>query len=395
MGHVEADRPGRHGGFSKGRGVMEHLDFELRLTTPAFLGGGQGADGFRIPALRGALRFWFRAKEGDSGDKASERLFERESEIFGSARHGQGLRLVPRGRMDVELEPPSMSNDLKYLAFGPFGPVSKKAKKLKLTSRKRAIPPGSSFQLRACGREDQLDELRRCLLLLHLFGGLGGRSRRGWGSVEVVGGDVVPASEGSFEDWLGRCFERVWPAPKEAAPGRTRLPRFTAFSAKTRVGSLEAGGRWRNALEKLSGIYKEVAGRDPEASEEESLRTPDGEGEERTAAPQVALGLPWKGKETTEPRDRWAEYGIVPAEGEPENQDLAARRATPVLFKVSPSDSGGHRIVALYLEAQFLSRGRLARNGDPIGPPSDRAIDRLFDHFTTLGWPPAGNPKPR
>lgn len=344
---------------------MKTLDFTLRLVTPAFLAGACGAEGFRIPALRGVLRFWYRAKEGDSGEEGyASRLFDRESGVFGSARDGQGVRFIPREEMKGRLESIRARGDLRHLGFGPLAPDPRKA-----------LVAGTEVRLRAVGTEEQLTELRRCLILLHCFGGLGGRSRRGWGSVEVEAEGLLPpeAGEGSFSEWLGEALARVWP-PGTMQPCEHRgLPRHSAFSRNTRLGLLEVGGSAMTALGDLAGRYKEVAqDRSLRGVEEES-----GEGEElKRAAPRVALGLPWSGKNE---HGEHVEYSARPVGGRAE---AITRRASPLLFKVLPHPDGGHRIVALYLKGQFLPEGEVhVERGGKVAPPGDGAIDTLL-----AGW---------
>jgi hypothetical protein len=355
---------------------MKTLDFTLRFVTPGFLGGdGGAADSFRIPSLRGALRFWYRAKEGDpGGEEGFQPLFDRESRIFGSSRHGQGLRLVPLQGHRVKPSKLSGSQDLRYLGYGPFAK----------SKSPPAIPKGSKVTLRAIGDENQISELRKCLVLLHLFGGLGGRSRRGWGSVEVVSPtDLLPEVAGlSFEEWLGEALARVWTEPGSLPRRRTALPRFSAFSSRTRIAWIRAGGK---PLEELATRYMKVTKRDKTLSAEEDLRSVKPAPEEGkgppVAAPRVALGLPWAGKDGSE---TMVEYTAK------EGDNSIQRRASPLLFKVLRSgedEPSGHRILALYLKSRFV-RGTLeASTRGEVLPPGDDAIDSLLRDWEAVSVP--------
>ena len=343
---------------------MKSLDFTLRFVTPAFFAGASGAEGFRVPSLRGVLRFWYRAKEGDGGaDGYSSALFERESRIFGSARHGQGIRLLETQRAAVEPEWVEPKGDRRHLGFGPLAPKPRKG-----------LPAGSAVSLRALGTEEQIAELRRCLVLLHCFGGLGGRSRRAWGSVEVTAEGLLPPSDGSFGQWLEKALARVWPADSTPPRERRSLPRHTAFSSHTRLAFLEVGGSAMTALDELADRYKQVT-KDPSLRALEEI---EGEDPSR-AAPRVALGLPWKGKDDTR---NYVTYSATPVRGRVEG---ISRRASPLLFKILPADEDGHRIVALYLRSHFLPQGELvARPGGKVAPPGDQAIESLLAGWTSI-----------
>ena len=61
---------------------METKEFEVEVVTPLFLGGAYlGKAELRVPSMKGALRFWWRALHGSDD---LEHMKERESAIFGS-----------------------------------------------------------------------------------------------------------------------------------------------------------------------------------------------------------------------------------------------------------------------------------------------------------------------
>jgi CRISPR-associated protein Cmr1 len=242
---------------------MEALDFDLKLITPAFLAGameieaqthlrsrdgkiprhriiGPDGDGLRIPSLRGVLRFWFRAMEG-LGDTAL--LARRESAVFGGPDSGQGLRIVPAGQSIWQ--PQEVRDRTKgaetYLGYGPLQIVQGRGTSHHKLAFRDAIPAGTVFSFRAIGRESQLHQLRRCLVLLHLFGGLGARSRRGWGSVAVVG-EWIPTRqrEETFETWFARCMALVWPKSEDRPSQRLVEPRYSAFWKNTSIHHFNA-----------------------------------------------------------------------------------------------------------------------------------------------------------
>ena len=106
---------------------MKSLEFNLKLLSPAFIAGamekksgkiypksdgttvepmhriiGPDMDGLRPPSLKGVLRFWFRAKEGNIG---LAKLKEKEGRIFGDVNFGQGFRLVLKEQNPSDWKP--------------------------------------------------------------------------------------------------------------------------------------------------------------------------------------------------------------------------------------------------------------------------------------------------
>ena len=60
---------------------MEKITFTCETITPMFLAGADGmTPELRAPSIKGALRFWWRAM---NGDLSLEELKRREAEIFG------------------------------------------------------------------------------------------------------------------------------------------------------------------------------------------------------------------------------------------------------------------------------------------------------------------------
>ncbi|MCB1035924.1 MAG: hypothetical protein KDD47_19035, partial [Acidobacteria bacterium] len=194
---------------------MPELEFTIRLNSPAFLGAAPAewpgdsetsyfpVDplGLRVPSLRGVLAFWYRSLLGDLD---SEEVFRRQATVFGAASRGQGVRIVPTGSAhwtSGEIRPPR-DRDIRflYLGYGPLqlegsGPGPDGNPRYTISSHAGDRPrdgidvtpnqPRPQFKFLARGSRYQLVELGRALRLMHLFGGVGGRSRRGWGSVAV------------------------------------------------------------------------------------------------------------------------------------------------------------------------------------------------------------------
>lgn len=238
---------------------MPTLDFALKVVSPAFVAGAMekeeeteftdrhgnriiathrliavDGDGLRIPSLRGVLRFWYRAMHGYLSD-----LKVAEAKIFGDTERGQGLRLIPNGIENWRADKVTSSDySLGYLGYGPMANITGGSSSYHRNGRREAISPGTVFHFRAVGADQQIDAVKKCLLLLHLFGGVGSRSRRAWGSL-AVNGDFIPhiGKTESIGEWYKNCLLSVW--PENQHPFRTNqptdLPSFSAFSRHSRI----------------------------------------------------------------------------------------------------------------------------------------------------------------
>jgi CRISPR-associated protein Cmr1 len=220
------------------------------LVTPAFMGDGDGKSSFAIrpPSIKGLLRFWWRAAawarfraSAETDAAALRALHAREAHLFGQAAHegggGQGVFLL-----DVEqdnFEPLSDKRGrgiaaARYLPYllgqGLWGaPEHLKKDPLREGSFsvhctiKRGVPV------------EDTREIARALWFFGAFGGIGARTRRGWGSVSLSA--PVSLADKPFEAFtpISRC-EDFADAVAGMLPDRSKalLPPFSAFSALTR-----------------------------------------------------------------------------------------------------------------------------------------------------------------
>lgn len=119
------------------------LDLTVHLKTPLFGGGVRAgyldpATPFRTSAIRGQLRFWWRATMGAQYETHRE-LHERESAIFGDTSRQSAVRIqvtVPRGREGKRLPLTTYERDpaIRYALFPPY-----EAKQKDLTSPRRGL----------------------------------------------------------------------------------------------------------------------------------------------------------------------------------------------------------------------------------------------------------------
>ncbi len=219
----------------------------LKTVTPLFLGGAdpRGEPELRAASVRGALRFWLRALLGGVlGDRDLDALHRAESTVFGSTERASPVvvRLTHRSFGKNNIKPFSELHSNKigvaYLFFAARG--------TKTERERSAINVGEWFQLHLEERfgrgEPQGKALKHAyaaLWLLTHLGGLGSRSRRGAGSLQVT--EVIEQSQG-LNDLPSLTISAKTPTElvQELKNGLARLRQFVGASQTASVASPSA-----------------------------------------------------------------------------------------------------------------------------------------------------------
>jgi len=191
-----------------GSGALAVYETRVELVTPAFLAGAlQGEEdcNLRSATLKGLLRWWWRTIY--SGYIDTDQLRNLEAAIWGDTNAGGSVQVVVeqagipgielfqhKERYDVKSDfalehnleaPPDKKTTwgLLYLAYG----MDEKQK-----SRHYA-QSGASWKIRLCAKSTKdidknmiLNQAKAALQLLCKFGGVGSRSRKGFGSLQIV-----------------------------------------------------------------------------------------------------------------------------------------------------------------------------------------------------------------
>lgn len=198
-------------GSSGGNG-RAWVTLRLQVSTPVFNGGAMAAGpvravsagvGIRVPSLRGAMRFWFRAFTGShlapdpSSATALAALAAAEAHIFGSVAKPSAVRMRMHPRRPSERQTAveagdrvsipdfrreATRNGVGYL----LGPGLYDSKKRQL--QRPYVDAGTCFdlQLRNDGDEESFSLALASLWLLCVYGGLGARARRGFGGLRIL-----------------------------------------------------------------------------------------------------------------------------------------------------------------------------------------------------------------
>jgi len=278
---------------------MSWITITLEVTTPLFNGGHDlewstragrdrprshdshdDATGVRVPSLLGAMRFWFRALAGIhvGGDLDALRYWE--ARVFGrAASEGSGPPAPSPLQWRIPRRPPVVREDespgdwlpswkwkerrtrgqgrrepdddrwLLYLAGQGLADLGS------CTLRRPHVPPGKCFDLQVRLRRDDAQALALALASLWLtcaYGGVGARTRRGFGGLRIVGTDPggvglpapwdrVPLAEPTAEDHPVHPVTWLWPERLPSwlewfrAPANTPDPQFSRFSKERLV----------------------------------------------------------------------------------------------------------------------------------------------------------------
>lgn len=198
--------------FKKQRDGKVELIEKFEVITPVFGGGvyvdqskGHEKDHdpitpVRAASVRGQLRFWWRATQAHRFDSI-EKMREKEEELWGAASKPAQIALEVEGRpadapFNVFQWVPSKNNPKKKnlypirgkegLGYGAF-PLRPEASK-----HPEGTPPGilttlsGECALKLWVPANAADDIRQTLDAWLLFGGVGGRTRRGFGAVRSV-----------------------------------------------------------------------------------------------------------------------------------------------------------------------------------------------------------------
>lgn len=251
---------------------MKELKLKLKFLTPAFLGGSDGSSAeLRPPSIKGMLRFWWRAvNAGNFGLRLNEVKLN-EAQIFGDA-SGNGrissfLIQVKSEHLDNSFSKDSFPrndytlyivkghrlNILEYLAYGTY--IYNRAQRRNVFNREY-IKPGFRFELvfsllDKAESKGIIKELYSALAAWSCFGGLGAKSRNGFGSFTIESVDGHPMLAELMKLSPASYFKKLL--------YDTRLPEFTAFSNKARLfKTKEIFNSWDACLANLGHIYREA-----------------------------------------------------------------------------------------------------------------------------------------
>ena len=271
---------------------MIELEAKFSVVTPLFMSGSDKSQAeLRVPSIKGVLRFWWRALAlGRLGSVS--RVRDEESLIFGSAGRDVGQAKVHlRLKLDENI---GQYKDpiLKYANGEPVGPGARYlgyGVVEAVPSRKRNTKEGQI--LRSCLKypfdgtlnllfrngtiDDDVENVTSALIAMGLFGGLGSRSRKGYGSFNLLelklGDEILFRMPNDVEDLKLKIGSFFRDYNIKAYSG---LPPYTAYSDLTRVDIVEKGSdplRLLNTVGEAMQLYRSW-GRNGKVNDQNSER---------------------------------------------------------------------------------------------------------------------------
>ncbi len=208
-----------------------------RVNTPLFMSGSdiEKAE-LRAPSIKGVLRFWFRATACSNDFTEVKKA---EQCLFGSTDTGQGKFLIRVNSNNLKTCKRGEHWKQAGSAYLGYGVINWDGKARKVLTTSSYISPGTVFTVELIFRPsaslEDLESIKRSLIALGLFGGLGARSRRGFGSVSLESLLVdeqekwkKPNSRAELLEQINKFIAGLGSLPAD-------LPEYSAFSKNSRV----------------------------------------------------------------------------------------------------------------------------------------------------------------
>lgn len=289
---------------------MKRIDKTYKIITPMFIGDAkQELTNLRPPSIKGALRFWWRALnwgkffKGDIA-QALRDLHEQEGKLFGQAARegveaGQAsflLQLSEQPKLidqNKEKDWPQNQTGSGYLGYG----LMKDNKQAHREGFKENTKFSLSLIFKPNTSTENINSIKETLEVWGLLGGLGARSRRGFGSISDLSNLLTEEEYINKINTLLAKYKHI-----------TDNPPYTAFSKKASFKIISSESTARHAHQKAGYLYKEYR-LDLETRE------------------RIGFGLPLHNKDP--------------------------RRSSPLFFHIHPLKNNKFIAIVLYLPAVF------------------------------------------
>lgn len=352
---------------------MQKIEAQYEIVTPMFIGGADKQDTpeIRPPSIKGALRFWWRALQwgeclqqaNNNAKSALAELHRQEAELFGAAfkddKYGQGkIRIKVKGFPEKYFKTFNPSSGQSYLLGQGLYHFNRGLLQAALESQQ------TFTVVLLLDNDTDIQPIINTLLLFGMLGGLGSRSRKGWGSVAIrslthidknkqSNEIVVAKNSDEYKQVLNKILLKL---PDALSP-------FSAFSTHTRI-DVSLSSQPKQAQDLLTKIGEElqiyrsygrnngnghkVNGKDAEQNFtfDHDLILEFAKGENVSQHPKrVVFGLPhnyFYSNGTKVDVDAEAEYG------------RSSRRASPLIIHIHKFTSGKCIAVQSLLKADFL-----------------------------------------
>lgn len=398
---------------SRGGPELCTISLDVDVVTPILGGGSQTraldeVDVIRAVAVRGHLRFWWRALRGHEFPTPKE-VYAAESALWGRAATDEGGRSAVEVRIEVEHAGTIDDSDIRLYdskdgktTAGAYALWPARAEKERGQVKTPPAPrhaAGTRFRLLIIAPKDHEGEVRNAVRAWLLFGGYGSRTRRGLGSFAVVedaatwlpkdaarasfdalfGRDIFVAASNSVIDlpWLAGAALQVGKAEKDAVKAWTSVLDWLKEFRQGTGGS--SGNRAREPGSGKPQPNRPSISNWPEADKVRRLRGKTAAHPPRHNAtpawPRAGFGLPIIGQFQTKARDdsRMDEPGAFELRWR-SGQGEHDRLASPLIVKALPLADGTFVPCALWLHRAYPAGKVVLRGVANSAAPFDRLI---------------------
>lgn len=252
------------------------IDFSIRTITPAFLyGAPQDSDGllpeWRVPPIKHLLREWWRCHKWNSPPGITlNALLEKERLLFGGV-HGES---AVRSKVEIVIDKwgkgeltyanipvagtvrhPEVRNggreidQFLYLGYGPLVTSGQNV----ILKNSKAIGPDQTAKVTIYCPASEVAAMNEVLALIHNLGTIGGRSRNGWGSVEILdenGGPLCSQAAPGSLSGIEKDWENLLVNDWSTGLG-TRTVNGTTSRLVWRTGAINS---WDGAMKELAKV---------------------------------------------------------------------------------------------------------------------------------------------
>ncbi|MBN1460124.1 MAG: type III-B CRISPR module RAMP protein Cmr1 [Armatimonadetes bacterium] len=387
------------------------IDATYTVVTPLFCAGADPSrPELRLPSFKGVLRYWWRALAWSRCGRDLVAIQKQEDALFGSADGGQSrlnMSLAPAS------EPPAVpigtvltvsptdsrpvGEGARYLGYGVMEAFARRPKDGRPRTEAGQLTRGClrppfdfTVQLRERDLDDEeLASVKDALIAAGTLGGMGAKSRKGYGSLVIRSLVVNGAEHWSAPRVMDDMAQTIGALKRD--DGAVDLPKLTALSKATRHVLLESSKK--EPLELLDLVGREmmrfrswghngkVLGEDSEKNfkDDHDLMK---ERQRKSHPRRIAFGLPHNyGK----PKD----MQVGP------HDEYLDRRASPLFIHIHRCDVAPVAILS-FVPARFLPDGRsdISVGGNKVSQTPENELYRPIHDFLDRLLDPSNRREP-